>query len=276
MTSFFMTSFDRHVAPKCDPVGVKTLPVPSHLARWREISKDPNDPRILAARRDYLKRIRVPAVQDRASYLSALAQGKKVLDVGVVEHCLDASLSEHWLHGKLCESAKLCVGVDILEEEVTLLRQRGYDVRNVDLTEVPLSEKFDVIIVGELIEHIAEPGKLLRNVSSMLEVDGLLALTTPNPWFINVLVKNLFGSQPFTDSADHVAWYDASTLYEIGQRCGLELFRYAGVQVNTARSVCGRILFSIAPILTALGMNQLLFAKTIVYEFKLASTKACR
>ena len=236
--------------------------------RWNEVSRDPNDPRLLAARQESLKRVRAPAVYDRISYLCDLAHGKKVLDVGVVNHCLDAGASHQWLHGRLCEVAKICIGVDVLDEEVALLCQRGYDVRHVDLTQVPLREKFDVIIMGELIEHVAEPGGLLRNVVSMLETDGLLVLTTPNPWFVNVVVKNLVGSTPFTDSADHVAWYDAGTLYEIGQRCGLELSRYTGVQANFPRSVWGRAAFKMAPALIALGFNQLLFAKTIVYEFR--------
>jgi len=35
------------------------------------------------------------------------------------------------------------------------------------------------------------------------------------------MIKKLFGSSIFVDSADHVAWYNASTLYELGQRHGL-------------------------------------------------------
>jgi len=35
------------------------------------------------------------------------------------------------------------------------------------------------------------------------------------------MIKKLFGSSIFVDSADHVAWYNASTLYELGQRRGL-------------------------------------------------------
>jgi 2-polyprenyl-3-methyl-5-hydroxy-6-metoxy-1,4-benzoquinol methylase len=239
--------------------------------RWHEIRKDPNAPEVLAARRESLKRTQAPTVKDRISYLCDLARGKRVLDVGVVEHSLDASSSAQWLHGKLCEVSKTCIGVDVLKEEVGALRQRGYDVRAVDLTRASLDEKFDVIVMGEVIEHVEEPGGLLRNVASMLEDDGLLVLTTPNPWYLNVIVKNLLGSVPFKDSADHVSWYDASTLYEVGQRCDLELSRYVGVQAASPRSVLGRILFGMVPGLIALGVNQFLFAKTIIYEFRLST-----
>jgi SAM-dependent methyltransferase len=166
-----------------------------------------------------------------------------------------SSSSERWLHGKLCEAAKKCVGVDVLTEELEQLRLRGYDVRNVDLTHGPLDETFDIIVMGEIIEHIEQPGRLLRNAAMMLEEGGLLVLTTPNPWYVNVIIKNLF-DPPFTDSVDHVGWYDASTLYEIGQRCGLQLYRYAGVQNAVARTLPGRVFFRVAPALIVLGLNQ--------------------
>ena len=235
---------------------------------WHEISNDPNAPAVLAARRDALSSAQAGIVEDRITYLCDLARGKRILDVGVVDHCLDASLSERWLHGRLCEVAKKCLGVDVLTDELEQLRLRGYDVRDADLTRGPLDETFDIIVMGELIEHIEQPGRLLRNAAMMLDEGGLVVLTTPNPWYVNVIIKNLLDTAPFTESADHVSWYDASTLYEMGQRCGLQLYRYTGVRDAAARTLPGRVLFRIAPFLITLRLNQLLFAKTIIYEFR--------
>jgi SAM-dependent methyltransferase len=237
-------------------------------ARWFELSRDPNAPEVLAARTVALTKARGACVNDRTAYLCNLARGKRVLDVGVVEHFIDASASGQWLHGRLCEVAKQCIGIDVLAEDLSKLRQRGYDVRNIDLTLSRLEETFDVIVVGEVIEHVDRPGALLANAAAMLEQDGCLVVTTPNPWYANVIIKNLLGGVPFSDSADHVGWYDAGTLYEIGQRNGLELFRYAGVWTVSARTFPGRIVFGVAPLLIAMGINQNLFAKTIIFEFR--------
>jgi SAM-dependent methyltransferase len=207
-------------------------------------------------------------VEDRITYLCDLARGKRILDVGVVDHFLDASSSERWLHGRLCEVAEKCLGVDVLTDELEQLRLRGYDVRDVDLTRGPLDETFDVIVMGEIIEHIEKPGSLLRNAAMMLDKGGVVVLTTPNPWYVNIIFKNLLDTAPFTESADHVSWYDASTLYELGQRCGLQLYRYTGVQDAAARTFHGKVLFRIAPLLIRFRLNQLLFAKTIIYEFR--------
>jgi 2-polyprenyl-3-methyl-5-hydroxy-6-metoxy-1,4-benzoquinol methylase len=237
--------------------------------RWREFSRDPNAPEVLAARKDALTKARGACVDDRAAHLCNLARGKRVLDIGIVEHFFDTSASEQWLHGKLCRVAKQCVGIDILAEELLKLRQRGYDVRNVDLTLNKLDEKFDVIVMGEIIEHVDKPGALLANAAAMLEADGCVVVTTPNPWYVNVIIKNLLRGASFSDSADHVGWYDASTLFEIGQRNGLELQRYTGVRAASARTILGRLVFQMAPLLIAIGINQFLFAKTIIYEFRL-------
>lgn len=244
------------------------LPRDGDSARWHDLSRDPNAPEVLAARQQALTKARATCVDDRNTYLCGLTRGKKVLDIGVVDHVFDASASEQWLHGKLCDVAKRCVGIDILAEELAKLRQLGYDVRNVDLTRTRLEEKFDVIVMGEIIEHVDKPGALLANAAAMLEPDGCLIVTTPNPWYANVIIKNLLRSAPFSESADHVAWYDAATLLEIGQRNGLELHRYTGVRTAFARTISGRIILRIAPVLIAMGLNQYLFAKTVIYEFR--------
>ena len=81
-------------------------------SRWHDISNDPNALAVLTARRDALTSARAGIVEDRITYLCELARGKRILDVGMVEHFLDASSSKRWLHGRLCEVAQKCVGVN--------------------------------------------------------------------------------------------------------------------------------------------------------------------
>lgn len=236
--------------------------------RWHEISDDPNAPAVLEWKRKVLRRSRSETVDDRVSYLCRRARGKLVLDIGIVEHFADATRSEQWLHGQLQTVAKKCIGVDILEREIAELAKRGFDARLVDLTRESLNEKFDVIIMGELVEHIDAPGALLTNIRSMLESNGVLIVTTPNPWYANVMLKNVFGETVFTDSADHVAWYDASTLHELANRHGLELAKISGVRGRRATSLLGKMFFWLSPALITLGTNELIFCKTIIYEFQ--------
>jgi 2-polyprenyl-3-methyl-5-hydroxy-6-metoxy-1,4-benzoquinol methylase len=239
---------------------------------WQAYSKDPNSPEVSALRRKVIARTRTGSlVSNRVAYLCGLAAGKSVLDIGVVEHTAGAAEHPDWLHGNLRRHAAECLGVDVLEPEIGKLRARGYNVICADVTREPLTQTFDVIIGGEVIEHLDAPGRFMQSCASMLRPGGRLVITAPNPWHANAILKNSYGRGTFVDSADHVAWYEPSVLYELGQRHGLMLDRFAGIGGAQPRGVMARAFFGLRPVLIALGLRPELFAKSIIYEFVLVS-----
>jgi SAM-dependent methyltransferase len=238
------------------------------MQRWHDISLDPNDPKVMDLRRDAISKARAELpVTDRISYLCNLVHGKSVLDIGVVEHTREAVNSPGWLHGHLKRHAARCLGVDVLGSEVEYLKQQGYNVVLADITQAPLAEKFDVIIGGEVLEHLDAPGMFMRNCAAMLDRGGRLVITVPNPWYINPILKSCFRRHTFVDSADHVAWYDSSTLLELGQRHGFDLDRFTGIAVGDGQTVRAKLMMQLRPLLTRLGVAPQLFAKSIIYEF---------
>jgi SAM-dependent methyltransferase len=233
---------------------------------WKSISQDPNAPAVLAARRRILASARKPIlIGDRCQYIALQASGKRVLDVGVVEHFAEASQRDEWLHEHVRRAARSCLGVDILEEGVRDLRKRGYEIICADVTRAPLNEIFDLIMMGDIIEHVGNPGELMKNAALMLAEGGRLLLTTPNPWYLNPILKSVIEGRPFTDSADHVMWFDPSTIAEIGQRAGLTLD--AGIKMEHSGSVLSKLAVRLAPVFISLGIRRELFAKSMLYEF---------
>lgn len=241
------------------------------MKRWFQISKDPNSPEVMQFRRTSLAASREENLVDsRVEYLCKLAKGKSVLDIGVVEHTSEAINSPDWLHKHLYQSAKTCLGVDILEEEVKNLQSLKFNVIHADVTKSPLKQKFDVIICGEVLEHLDTPGHLLGSAAEMLTPGGRFVLSVPNPWYINVVIKNVLNGTPYIDNADHVSWFDPCTLCELGQRHGLMLDRFTGIAVKNRSNFRTKVFFSLAPLLMHLGLRAELFAKTMIYEFVLA------
>lgn len=238
------------------------------MAVWQRTSKDPNSPELLELRRAGISTARQrDLVSDRIAYLSELARGKDVLDVGVVEHFLDAYESPGWLHRHIARAASSCLGVDLLEQEVGKLAEAGFNVIARDLTKEPLSQQFDLIVAGEVLEHVDAPGKFMSNCAAMLRPEGRLAITVPNPWSANAVIKSSLRSHTFVDSADHVSWYDASTLLELGQRNGLQLLKFSGIAGSTPRTVGAKLFYAFQPLMVGCGISPFLFAKSIIYEF---------
>ena len=145
-------------------------------------------------------------------------KNRKVLDVGA---CGDDAGR---LHSKIVENAESVLGIDINREAIERVNEFGYNIIYADAEEFNLSEKFDVIIASELIEHIDAPGRFLERAKVHLNNSGLLVLTTPN-------AHSLFhvrGKEPYPS---HVALYDFHVLrnlltkhgFEIVKRCYLDL-----------------------------------------------------
>src|SRR5216683_6823005 len=107
-------------------------------------------------------------------------KGPKVLDVGCTSHTLEVG-SPHWLHGRLREMFPSVAGIDVSTKNVETLRGHGFGNVYVQSAECfNLSEKFDTIVAGELIEHLANPGLFLQQACAHLKPGGRLVLTTPN------------------------------------------------------------------------------------------------
>jgi SAM-dependent methyltransferase len=137
------------------------------------------------------------------------------------------------------------------------------------LTKEPLSDKFDVIIAGEVLEHLDAPGYLFANLAKMLNDGGKLIISVPNPWYINVILKTIFEGPPYVDNVDHVSWFDPCTISELGIRHGLRLESFFGIfnSKGLGRSYPAKIFFASVPLLIKFGFRPEIFAKTIIYEF---------
>lgn len=98
-------------------------------------------------------------------------------------------------------------GCDISEAALAHTRSLGFDVALADVTRgLPFAdESFDLVVFGEVIEHVVDPDAALQHLSRVLTRGGRLIVTTPNlaAWFNRALL--LAGVQPlFTETSSHV------------------------------------------------------------------------
>lgn len=162
---------------------------------------------------------RVHAV-DRRRYLLARCRGRSVLHLGCADHpFLEARLARgDLLHAALAGVADLLYGVDLDEVGVQRLRAEGYenvvvgDVEHLDALALDrsLERRFEVVVAGELLEHLANPGRFLRAVPHVLSPGGQLLLTVPNAASLRAAVNALRARENV--HPDHVAYYSPVTL----------------------------------------------------------------
>lgn len=160
--------------------------------------------------------------QSRIEIVREFCKDKVVLDLGCVNHDTENSSSEHWLHQAIVDSAAETLGVDYLEDQVEILRQRGFQVIAGDVNKpLPIQRRFDVIVVGNLIEHLSSFEGLLHNLRELLAPGGVVLISTANPFFREQYFYSALKNDIIVN-AEHTCWIDPVTLDQLCRRFGLE------------------------------------------------------
>ena len=83
-------------------------------------------------------------------------------------------------------------GIEIGEDAVLFCQNTGLDVKNISIENYLLQndEKFDLIILSHVFEHLLTPEKILSQLSNRLKSGGKLIISVPNS---NSFNRKLFG-----------------------------------------------------------------------------------
>jgi SAM-dependent methyltransferase len=171
-------------------------------------------------------------VVDRIEYLSGLARGRRVIHVGFVDSGYEDMQAEAgtWLHQHLADVAASLVGIDVDEAGVARAKAQGFeayvaDGREPDVLASLGIEPAEVLIAGEVIEHLDDPGSFLDGLHGLLAPGGLLVLTTPNASGLLNGFAAMAGAE--INHPDHVILFSWRTLTNLLGRHGWEHVRTA-------------------------------------------------
>ncbi len=120
---------------------------------------------------------------------------------------------------------------------------------NASLEDLPLRGTFDIILLGEVIEHVAYPDILLQSMSRLLDPSGCLILTTPNgerlrtrmPTLFQVKDRSLLVAKQFQPDADGHLYL--LTRYELETEAWISGLRVVHHRYFGTPWVTGRIMF---------------------------------
>ncbi len=159
-----------------------------------------------------------PLVGSKFSRILEVVEGRDVLDVGCVGGEVNGNL-EGTSHARLVQTARSCVGIDIVPSEIARWNHAGYEVELASAETFQLDRKFDVIVAADLLEHLASPGAFLERARAHLRPGGRLCLVTPNALSLNNALKSLAGLRVAVNR-EHTCWFDMTTLGQLLARYG--------------------------------------------------------
>jgi 2-polyprenyl-3-methyl-5-hydroxy-6-metoxy-1,4-benzoquinol methylase len=158
-----------------------------------------------------------------AKLLAAVGTGNRVLDVGC---------SSGYLARPLAERGNTIVGLELdpvaarSAEEFCELVLVG-DVETMDLPLEPGS--FDVVLGGDVIEHLRDPAATLARLRPFLRPGGRVVVSTPNVANWAIRLSLLSGRWRYTDRGildrSHTHLFTRATLAETLERAGYRVER---------------------------------------------------
>ena len=132
--------------------------------------------------------------------------GRRVLDLG----CRYGALTRAYLEGNEV------VGVDVDRDALAEAGKLGIETRWANVEELlPFEdESFDVVVAGELLEHVRDPERLVADARRLLRPGGRLVGSVPNAFRLPNRLRFLAGLPPERDPT-HLHMYAPAHVREL-------------------------------------------------------------
>lgn len=185
----------------------------------------------------------------RLDLIHEVALGKSVLHLGCANYpYTEQSIKDGMLlHFSLGGVAAELYGLDFDEPGIEILKAHGAenifwaDLENLD--DLKIDRTFDIIIAGEMIEHLNNPGLFFNGIRRFMNAESKLVLTTINAYgavrFILYGLRGKRGENEFVHP-DHVAYYSYSTLKLLVERHRMQVEQFLFYDIGKEHRIHNR------------------------------------
>lgn len=191
---------------------------------------------------------------DRVSFIKDITAQKRVLHFGFTDapFTVERVASGELLHSQLRKTSAFLYGLDIDQQSIEQYRQITQDFDNavLDIQEpLPnadfLKNNYDVIVFGEVLEHLRNPGLALTNLLEICRDNpqAKLVVTVPNAYFIGAFFVAMSGNENV--HPDHYYYFSPVTLRKLISDSG-----FSKIDI----SLCGSSITHDAPGITKNGL----------------------
>jgi 2-polyprenyl-3-methyl-5-hydroxy-6-metoxy-1,4-benzoquinol methylase len=194
---------------------------------------------------------------DRVDYILKACVGKKVLHLGCADYGSSGDWENtlrtgRWLHAKIERVAREVIGVDSSVEAIKVLKEK-HNIENLFVGDAQQLEKlgkgcFDIIVAGEIIEHLSCPGNFLNSARTILRNNGEIIITTVNAYCVRRFCRIPFGVESV--HPDHVAYYSHRTIERLADIHGFEMIYQCSYRITHNKPLLPYYLEKIASLIS--------------------------
>lgn len=149
--------------------------------------------------------------------------GSTVLDVGCAfgDISTELSLRGYKVHGIDFEGIRLSKARDLANKY-----QQRIVFENISFQELENLKIYDVVLLGEVLEHFVEPVNTLKKIKHLLKPEGKVVVTVPNmPGLRNRLKFGILGIFP-DNNLEHKYHFDFRRFSEVVSAADYELLHF--------------------------------------------------
>lgn len=136
-----------------------------------------------------------------------------ILDVG----CGTGRIGTHLMNAFACQ----VTGIEPNSQAAQIARAKGLRVHTGVLEDFETQQKFDLVLLIHVLEHVPDPVQTLHRISQLLEPNGRVVIAVPN---VNAIDRKLFGE--YWDGWDiprHVHHFSPKSLSNALHKADLEV-----------------------------------------------------
>ena len=134
------------------------------------------------------------------------------LDIGCAAgYCLEVFKSKDWN----------AFGVELDREYADLLKQSGNRIYNAPLLDISFEERYDIITMFDVIEHLADLQENFAKLHSILNDNGSIVMITPD---YNSLQRKLLGKKWFQfKPIEHINYFSLAAIEKLAAKTGFKV-----------------------------------------------------
>lgn len=161
-------------------------------------------------------RHRLKSYSDIMNNCKGFTDGRKYLEVGVGNGEMLACALEHCFEAEAVEICK--------DDCETISAALSVPITWTDFLKFETDKKYDVIIMGDIIEHVSAPIDALKKAHSLMAPGGVLWISTPN--YNSAYTRLMKYEDPMWNQKNHFTYFSYETMVPFFDAEGLEVVRY--------------------------------------------------